>query len=75
MFALDISETEQNKIVNLKLCIDLLVNLLKEEFQKWIQTNNHADSLLSCLLSQLKSVNGKLKVQVLENKLFELQLA
>jgi len=30
-------------IVSLNLCSDLLVNLLKEEFQKWRQTDRQTD--------------------------------
>ena len=48
-------------IVSLNLCSNWLVNLLKEEFQKWRQTDKQtnkqtswSDSLLNCLLSQLK---------------------
>ena len=47
-------------IVSLNLCSNWLVNLLKEEFQKWRQTDKQtswSDSLLNCLLSQLK-ING-----------------
>ena len=31
---------------SVKLCSDWLVNLLKEEFQKWRQTNKHTEKFI-----------------------------
>ena len=53
--------------VGLKLCINWLVNHIKEEFQKWRQTNIFHQRLLNCLLTftylQLKK---RLTIDVME---------
>ena len=50
-------------IVSLNLCSDLLVKLLKEEFQKWRHTDRHTDKLIWQLVELLTFAVKKRNIQ------------